>query len=192
MHMTEVEIQLNHKSKITENVVVRLIINSRHESTKCRREIMLPVIISLLGNSLKPEQYHSFQWKIWMGMNNTPLVRGSHVQESSMWMQRKDDPAADANAIFSLICSCTYGACASQAQLISHCYSLGFLLSHSASPTLQFKALYFNFMTGQSVAKSLLLSASIIPAHLIPASPVLSPLHIACPSFMLCTPKSSP
>lgn len=60
IHMTEVEIQLNHQSKITENVVVRLIINSCHESTKCRREITLPVIISLLGNSLKPEQYHSF------------------------------------------------------------------------------------------------------------------------------------
>lgn len=59
MHRTEVEIQLNHQSKITESVVVRLI-NSRHESTKCRREITLPVIISLLENSLKPEQYHSF------------------------------------------------------------------------------------------------------------------------------------
>lgn len=67
MHMTEVEIQLNHQSKITENVVERLIINSSHESTKCRREITLPVIISLLGNSLKPEQYHFLHWKIWMG-----------------------------------------------------------------------------------------------------------------------------
>lgn len=78
-----------------------------------------------------------------------------------------------------------------KAQLIAHYYSLAFLLSHSASPTLQFKALYFNFMTGQSVAKSLLPSASVILAHLIPASPVLSSLHIAFPSFMLCTPKLS-
>lgn len=53
MHMTEVEIQLNHQSKITENVVVRLIINSRHESTKWRREITLSVIISLLGDLIK-------------------------------------------------------------------------------------------------------------------------------------------
>lgn len=193
MHMTEVEIQLNHQSKITENVVVRLIINSGHESTKCRREITLPVTIPLLGNSLKPEQYHFFHWKIWMGTSGSLLKRGSRVQESSVWAQRRDDPAADANAIFSLIGLCTYCACASQTRLIAHCYSLGFLLSHSASPALQFKAPYFNFMTGQSVAKSSLLSASVILAHLTLASPVLGSLHTASPSsFMLRTPKSPP
>lgn len=74
-HMTEVEIQLNRQSKITENVVVRLIINSSHESTKCSREITLPVIVSLLGNSLKPEQYHFFHWKIWMGKSRFLLER---------------------------------------------------------------------------------------------------------------------
>lgn len=185
MHMTEVEIQLNHQSKITENVVVRLIINSSHESTKCGREIALPVITSLLGNSLKPEQYHFFHWKIWMGTSGSLLKRGSCVQESSVWAQRRDDPAADANAIFSLIGLCAYCACASQTQLIAHYYSLGFLLSHSASPTLRFKAPYFNFMTGQSVAKSSLLSASVILAHLILALPVLGSPHTACPPSFL-------
>lgn len=193
MHTTEVELQLNHRSKITENVVVRLIINSSHESTKCRKEITLPVIISLLGNSLKPEQYHFFHWKIWMGTSGSLLERGSCIQESSVWAQRRDDPAADANVIFSLIGLCAYCACASQTQLIAHYYSLGFFLSHSASPTLQFKGPYFNFMTGQSVAKSSLLSASVILAHLILASPVLGSLHTAClSSFMLRTPKSPP
>lgn len=186
MHMAEVEIQLNHQSKITENVVVRLIINSSHESTMCRREITLPVIISLLENSLNPQQYHFFQWKIWMGMSRNQLERGSHIQESSMWAQRRKDPTADANAMFSLIGLCTYCACASQAQLIAHYYSPGFLFSHSASPTLQFKAPYFNFMTGQSVAKSLLLSASVILAHHILASPELScPLTACASSFTL-------
>jgi len=48
-------------------------------------------------------------------------------------------------------------------------------------------------MTGQSVAKSLLLSASVIPAHLILSSPVLGSLHTACPSsLMLPAPKSPP
>ena len=121
MHMTEVEIQLNHQSKITENVVVRLIINSSHESTKCSREITLPVIISLLGNSLKPEQCRFFRWKIWMGASGTQLERGSCVQESSVWAWRRDEPAADANTIFSLISLCAYCACASQTQLTARC-----------------------------------------------------------------------
>jgi len=121
MHMTEVEIQLNHQSKITENVVVRLIINSSHESTKCSREITLPVIISLLGNSLKPEQCRFFRWKIWMGASGTQLERGSCVQESSVWARRRDEPAADANTIFSLISLCAYCACASQTQLTARC-----------------------------------------------------------------------
>lgn len=112
------------------------------------------------------------------------------TQESTVGAWQREDRYADVNVIFPLIGLCTYCACASLTQLIAQDYSLGFLLSHSASHTLQFKAPYFNFMTEQSVAKSSLLSASVIPAHFILASPVLSSLHTDCPSsFMFRTPK---
>lgn len=187
MHMTGVEIQLNHQSKITENAVARLIINSSHESTECRKEIALPVIVSLLGNSLKPELCNFLQRKMQTGLSCRDST-APRAQESTG--HSKGEITVGANIILSLISLWAFCACASQAQLIARYYSLGFPLSRSALRTLQFKAPYFKSMTEQSDAKFSLLTASVILAHFIPTLPVLGSFHVdRPPSSMLRTPK---
>lgn len=187
MHMTGVEIQLNHQSKITENAVARLIINSSHESTECRKEIALPVIVSLLGNSLKPELCNFLQRKMQTGLSCRDST-APRAQESTG--HSEGEITVGANIILSLISLWAFCACASQAQLIARYYSLGFPLSRSALRTLQFKAPYFKSMTEQSDAKFSLLTASVILAHFIPTLPVLGSFHVDHPpSSMLHTPK---